>query len=104
MKSTIVTLFIFVMLSFQASASDEQEHCIKAGYNLAYVIMQLRQSDYTLPEMLNKAETKLEQLIINEAYTYPVMSLEHNKEKVQKEFAEKMYLSCKRAMASVEEK
>ena len=103
MKSTIVTFFLFVMLSFQAFASDEQVHCIKAGYNLAYVIMQLRQADYPLPEMLNKAETKLEQLIINEAYTYPVMNLDKNKEKVQKEFAEKMYMSCMRVLSQSQE-
>ena len=101
MKSKIVMLLIAVMFPFQAFASDKQERCVEAGYNLAYVIMQLRQAHYPLPEMLGNAETKLEQLIINEAYNYPVMNLDKNKEKVQKEFAEKMYLSCKRATASM---
>ena len=63
-------------------------------YHLAESIMAVRQSGETLPTLMEKAETSLQEKLIEQAYTHPLYEIAENKDKAINAFAEEAYSSC----------
>lgn len=63
-------------------------------YHLAESIMAVRQSGETLPALMEKAETSLQEKLIEQAYTHPLYEIAENKDKAINAFAEEAYSSC----------
>ena len=63
-------------------------------YHLAESIMAVRQGGETLPSLMEKAETSLQEKLIEQAYTHPLYEIAENKDKAINAFAEEAYSSC----------
>lgn len=63
-------------------------------YHLAESIMAVRQSGETLPRLMEKAETSLQEGLIEQAYTHPLYEIVENKDKAINAFAEEAYSGC----------
>lgn len=70
-----------------------------AAYDLAEMVMNLRQAGMTLPDMIEVAESEKgsrEMLaIVEDAFSRPNYEMEDNKDKAVKSFAESWYATCK---------
>lgn len=70
-----------------------------AAYDLAEVVMNLRQAGMALPDMIEVAESEKGSremmAMVEDAFSRPNYEMEENKDKAVKSFAESWYTTCK---------
>lgn len=71
-----------------------------AAYNLAEMVMNMRQNGFKLPEMMEAAESdeggsEVMVVMVEEAYSKSSYEIVENQERATKAFAESWYTTCK---------
>jgi DNA polymerase elongation subunit (family B) len=90
-------LGIVALTPSQANAKAEDEYC--AGlYNLASTIMDARQSDVPLPDVLKIVKgNEISTLLVKQAYSKDQMVTDEYKQRSIKRFAEETFAMCTEA-------
>lgn len=82
-----------------ASAIPNERSACLAAYDLAEMVMNLRQAGMALPDMIEAAESEKGSremvAIVEDAFSRPNYEMEENKDKAVKSFAESWYTTCK---------
>lgn len=80
-------------------ATNERSACL-AAYDLAEMVMNLRQAGMALPDMIEAAESEKGSremvAMVEDAFSRPNYEMEENKDKAVKSFAESWYTTCKK--------
>ena len=92
-QSTLVTPDVELPATEVIATEKPKLDCMNI-YHLAESIMAVRQSGETLPTLMEKAETSLQEGLIEQAYTHPLYEIAENKDKAINAFAEEAYSSC----------
>ena len=103
MKAKIFGTLVFVMLSMQAFANDEQrlkeykaEYC-KEVYEIAVSVMNLRQSGVSMPDLMGWADgDDLSTLMVETAFETPLYSTDEFKERAIASYSEMFYKACRK--------
>ena len=103
MKAKIFGTLVFVMLSMQAFANDEQrlkefkaEYC-KEVYEIAVSVMNLRQSGVSMPDLMGWADgDDLSTLMVETAFETPLYSTDEFKERAVASYSEMFYKACRK--------
>ena len=103
MKTKIITTLVFMMLSMQAFANDEQrlkefkaEYC-KEVYETAVIVMNLRQSGVSMPDLMGWTDgDELSTLMVETAFETPLYSTDEFKERAIASYSEVFYKACRK--------
>lgn len=83
-----------------ASAIPNERSACLAAYDLAEMVMNLRQAGMSLPDMIEAAESEKGSremvAMVEDAFSRPNYEMEENKDKAVKSFAESWYTTCKK--------
>lgn len=100
MKAKIFSAFVFVMLSMQAFANNEQQekdvYC-KEVYNTSMTIMNMRQNGTPMPQMIEWADGgTLALWMVETAFETPLYASKAFKENAVAEYSEMVYKACRK--------
>ena len=90
----VVTPSATTLPATEVTATEKTKLDCMNIYHLAESIMAVRQSGETLPSLMEKAETSLQEKLIEQAYTHPLYEIAENKDKAINAFAEEAYSGC----------
>ena len=96
MKKLLSTIALTAALSFNVSASNEEEGNMCDGYSkLAGTIMEMRQENTAMSEMYNVLKgNDVSIALLKEAYKVPLYSVDSNKLKAVNEFKNTAFMAC----------